>query len=193
MPAYDNNKPEHSQINLFKLAGRTTNLVEHEPLNNFESINPILLASEEPREDHVWAELHPVSPWNNYWNEAAKYRGGLKIDYPVLKDNWTKYFGLHINCDEKEECFCEHHCGGTHTTTGRTVSSSEQTSCQFPTVSEMERAAVPDTTPAWTHYQQRKLDKGKDIKRNLHSVHPVLQTISLSIITQTDGHEEILS
>lgn len=163
MPAYNNNKPLQSWINFFDLAEWTTNLFEHKHLNRFKSINAILVENEQLLEEYFKAELHPVSSWNSYWNTAAKYAERLQINDPVFKEGCTKYFGLHINCGEEEECFCEHNCGGTHTTEGRVVSSLEQTARQFPTMSDIEWAAVSNTTPSWTRNQQRKLDKGKDI------------------------------
>jgi hypothetical protein len=45
----------------------------------------------------------------------------------VFKDSWTKYYGLHIDCEEEEVCYCEHNCRGTHTTKGRAVTNSEAT------------------------------------------------------------------
>jgi hypothetical protein len=183
-------------LNFFDLAGLTTNYCEHEPLNSFNSIDAILLESNEPLDEYFWAEPQPVSPWNSYWNEAAKYGGGLQINNLVFKDSWTKYYGLHINCED-EECYCEHNCGGTHTTKGWAVSCSNQTETiwdfappkqcvLFPTISEIENVAVPATTPFWTNYQQRKLNKANAIDQELHPTpHPIL----LIIIPPTDGHE----
>jgi hypothetical protein len=197
MPAYDYNKPQQSRINFFDLAGRTINLFEQEPLNAFDSIDAILLETEEPLEAYFWDEPQAVSPWNSYWTEAAANGGGLSIDDPVFKDSWTKYFGLHISCKNEDTCYCEHNCGGTHTTKGRAVSSSGQTEIPwditpakdfilFPTDSEVKRWATPSTTPSWTNYQQRKLDKGKAVDQEQH---PAPRPIPLIIITQTNGHE----
>ena len=86
MPAYDINKPAQSRINFFDLAGRTTNPFETEPLNAFNSIDAILLETEEPLQAYFWDETQALSPWNSYWTEAAKQGGGLKMNDPVFKD-----------------------------------------------------------------------------------------------------------
>jgi hypothetical protein len=147
MPAYDSKKPQQSRINSFDLAGRTTNLFKVEPLNAVNSINAVILEPEEPLEPYFWEEPQAVSPWNSYWTEAAKYGGGLQINDPVFKDSWTKYYGLHMDCEEEEVCYCEHNCGGTHTTKGRAVTDS-----------------VASQDNDWTSYEIRKSEKGKEVE-----------------------------
>ena len=147
MPAYDSKRPQQSRINFFDLAGRTTNLFEPEPLNSFDSIDAVILEPEEPLEAYFWEEPQAVSPWNSYWTEAAKYGGGLQINDPVFKDSWTKYYGPHVNCEGEEVCYCEHNCGGTHTTKGRAVTDSE---------------ASQDND--WISYEIRKSEKGKEVE-----------------------------
>ena len=155
MPAYDANRPEQSRINFFDLAGRITNLFEPEPLSAIDSINAILSETKEPLEDYFWNEPQAVSPCNSYWTEAAKYGGGLRIDDPLFKDFWTKYHRLHIDCWDEEVCYCEHICGGTHTTKGRAVTNSEATikpakkSTHCPTVSQKV---------SWSDYETRRLE-----------------------------------
>ena len=156
MPAYDSKRPQQSRINFFDLAGQTTNLFEHEPLNSFNSIDAVILEPEEPLEAYFWEEPQAVSPWNSYWTEAAKYGGGLQINDPVFKDSWTKYYGLHVNCEEEEVCYCEHNCGGTHTTKGRAVTDSEAISERVsPTASQVND---------WINYEIRKSGKGKEVE-----------------------------
>jgi hypothetical protein len=154
MPAYDSKKPQQSRINFFDIAGRTTNLFEYEPLNIFNSIDAVIFETEEPLEEYFWKEPHAVSPWNSYWTEAAKYGGGLQINDPVFKDSWTKYYGLHVNCEAEEVCYCEHNCGGTHTTKGRAVTDSEA-------VSEPISEGQYDS---WIDYAFRKNQKGKEVE-----------------------------
>ena len=105
MTAYDINRPIQSRINFFDRAGRTTNLFEFEPLNAFDSIEAIILQSEEPLEEYFWSKLQSVSLWRYYWTEATRNRGGHQIDNPVFKNFWTKYYGLHVNCQDQEESF----------------------------------------------------------------------------------------
>jgi hypothetical protein len=154
MPAYDSKKPQQSRINFFYLAGRTTNLFEHEPLNAFNSIDTVILEPEESLEEYFWEEPHAVSPWNSYWTEAAIYGGGLQMNDPVFKDSWTKYYGLHVDCEEEEICYCEQNCGGTHITKGRAVTYSEAIS---------ERVSVSQYN-SWIDYEFRKTQKGKEIE-----------------------------
>jgi hypothetical protein len=90
-------------------------------LNAFYSIDTILSEPEEPLEVYFWDEPQAVSPWNSYWTDAAATGGGLKIDDPVFKNFWTKYYGLHVDCEDQDPCYCEHNCGGTHTTEGRAL------------------------------------------------------------------------
>jgi hypothetical protein len=169
MPAYDSKKPQQSRINFFDLAGRTTNLFEPEPLNSFDSIDAVILEPEDPLEAYFWEEPQAVSPWNSYWTEAAKYGGGLQINDPVFKDSWTKYYGLQVNCEEEEVCYCEHNCGGTHTTKGRAVTDSEATikprttggRILLPTISQ-----VADRN----NYEIRKLEKGKGVEVEIPAI-----------------------
>ena len=185
MPAYDANRPEQSRINFFDLAGRTINLFEPEPLNAIGSIDDYLLEAEEPLEACFWDEPQSVSPWNSYWTEAAKYGGGLKIDDPVFKNFWTKYYGLHVDCQDEEVCDCEHNCGGTHTTKGRAVTDSE-----VPAVKPKDWTLYPGSSVfTWANYAERKLDKGKAVDREQHPAPPPTPLI---IITRTDGHEIVV-
>src|ERR1700687_5042811 len=125
MQAYDINRPEQSRINFFDLAGRTIDLFETEPLNAFDSIDAIILETEEPLEEYLWSEPQAVSPWNSYWTEAAKQGGGLQINDPVFQNFWTKYHGLHVDCWDQEVFYCIHNCSGTHITKGQAVTDSE--------------------------------------------------------------------
>src|ERR1700687_3881242 len=208
MPVYDINRPEQSRITFFDLAGRTIDLFESEPLNAFDSMDAMILETEKPLEEYFWSEPHAVSPWNSYWTEAARYRGGLQINDPVFKDSWTKYYGLHVDCQNQEICYCEHNCGGTHTTKGRAVTNCDTTvkpprldSNQWPTTSQVAQwndfPLYPKEEPndedlynesviSWSNYQNRKLDKGKTIDRSLH---PAPLPTPLIIVTQPDGHE----
>jgi hypothetical protein len=190
MPAYDNNKPQQSRINFFDLAGRTINLFEQEPLNAFDSIDAILLDTEEPLEAYFWDEPQAVSPWNSYWTEAAANGGGLSINDPVFKDSWTKYFGLHVNCEDEDICYCEHNCGGTHTTKGRAVTNSDkERSAQdfilYPTAS---------TTPSWSQYEARKLEKGKavDHRKPGENLSWISGVPPLIIVTTPEKHDIFL-
>ena len=184
MPAYDANQPEQSQINYFNLAGRSINLFEIEPLNPFDSIDEILLETEEPLEAYFWDEPQRVSPWNSYWTEAAKSGGGLRIDDPVFKDFRTKYYGLHVDCWDEEVCYCEHNCAGTHTTKGQAVTDSSDTA--KPTKAQ-DWTLYPELSAlSWTGYEARKLEKGKAVD---HDQHPAPLPVPLIIITWTDGHE----
>jgi hypothetical protein len=87
----------------------------------------------------------------------------------VFKDSWTKYYGLHVDCEEEEVCYCEHNCGGTHTTKGRAVTDSEATikartqgGCVLlPTISQ-----VAD----WNNYGNRKLEKGKKVETEIPAI-----------------------
>ena len=105
MPVYNINKPIQSQNNFFNLAGWTKNLFEHEPLNTFDGIEAVLLETEEPWEEYFWSEPQPVSLWNFYWTEAIRNTGGLQIDDPVFKNVWTKYYSLHIDCQDQKDVF----------------------------------------------------------------------------------------
>ena len=173
MTAYDANQPEQSRINFFDLAGRTIDIFEPEPLNATGSIDANLLEVEEPLEAYFWDEPQPVSPWNSYWTEAAKSGGGLKIDDPVFKDFWTKYHGLHVDCWDEEVCYCEHNCGGTHTTKGRAVTDSSDTvkPTHDPTKSQEN---------SWSSYEKRKADKGKAINKEQDPTPPVTPLIVLT-------------
>jgi hypothetical protein len=117
MTPYDTN--HHGRINFFDLAGTPCTLFEPEPLNAFESIDAILHEPEEPLEAYFWDQPDSPYPWNLYWTEAARHGGGLAVDDPVFGDSWTKYKGMHVGCDDWDICYCEHNCGGTHTTVGR--------------------------------------------------------------------------
>jgi len=183
MPEYDANRPQQARINFFDLAGQITNLFEHEPLNAFDSIDAILSEPEEPLEEYFWDEPRTVSPWNSYWTEAAKQGGGLKIDDPVFKDFWTKYHGLHVNCWEEEICFCEHNCGGTHSTIGRAAGAQ----------SEDSQATIKPTTKAptsvfsWTDYNERRTKhKGKEVDQVQN---PGPRPTPLVIITTPSGRD----
>jgi hypothetical protein len=72
----------------------------------------------------------------------------------VFKDSWTKYYGLHVNCEEEEVCYCEHNCGGTHTIKGRAVTDSEAVS---------EHASASQFND-WISYEIRKSGKGKEVE-----------------------------
>ena len=96
-------------------------LFEHRPLNIFDSIVGILSQIEDPLEEYFWTEPQSVSLWNAYRTGATRNRGALQIDDPVFKIFWTKYCGLHIDCQDQEECFCEHNCGGTNRTIERAL------------------------------------------------------------------------
>ena len=182
MPAYDANRPEQSGINFFDHAGRTINLFETEPLNAFDSIDGILLETEEPLEAYFWDEPHKVSPWNSYWTEAAKNGGGLRINDPVFKDFWVKYHGLHVNCWEEEVCYCEHNCGGTHTTKGRAVSDSAVT---VKPAKEVTHCSTSTHENSWSNYENRKLEKGKAVRTKQDLTPPV----PLIILTTPSRHE----
>ena len=114
---YDSNC--HCRVNFFDLAGTPTQLAEPEPLNFFDSIDALLHETEEPLEAYFWDAPDTPYPWNLYWTDAARQGGGLSIDDPVFADHWTRYKGLHVDCEDQEICYCEHNCGGTHTTIGR--------------------------------------------------------------------------
>ena len=47
---------------------------------------------------------------------AVRIRGGLQINNPIYNEFLMKHQGLHVNCLDKELCFCEHNCEGTHST-----------------------------------------------------------------------------
>jgi hypothetical protein len=96
-------------------------------LNSFNCIDAVILEPKDHLEAYFWDELHVVSPWTRYWSQAAKYRRGLRIDYPAFKNSLTNYYGMHVDCEEKDMCNCEHNCGGTHTTKGRAVTNSDAT------------------------------------------------------------------
>jgi hypothetical protein len=56
---------------------------------------------------------------NLYWTEAARKCGGLSIDNSVFAGRWTRYKGLHVDFEVQNIGYCEHNCGGTHTTIGK--------------------------------------------------------------------------
>jgi hypothetical protein len=177
MPTYDSKKHQQSRINFFDLASRTTNLFEPEPLNSLDSIDAVIHEPEKPLEAYFSEEPQAVSPWNSYWTEAATYERGLQINDPVLKDSWTKYYGLHLNCKEEEVCYCEHNCGGTHTTKGRAVTDSDTEPWTtggpivFPTLSQ-----VAD----WNNHGTQKLEKGKEVEDEFPAI--VLTTPSNRVV-----------
>ena len=173
MPAYNANWPENSRINFFDLAGRTVNLFEPELLNATESIDNILLETEEPLEAYFWDEPQPVSPWNSYWTERAKSGGGLQINDPVFKDFWTKYHRLHVDCWDEEVCYCEHNCGGTHITKGRAVTNSSATVKPTHGPTESHRNS-------WSSYEKRRLEKGKTVNKEQDPAPPVIPLIILT-------------
>jgi hypothetical protein len=157
MPGYDSNKSEQSSITFFDLAGQTTCLFEQETFNIFDSINPIITEPEAPLEAHFWHEPQAVSPWNSYWTEAAKNGGGLSINDPVFETFWTKYYGLHINCLDKEPCFCEYNRGGTHSTIGR-APNTQRSQAKI-------KAQYKDykANQFWADHGKPKLEKGKAV------------------------------
>src|ERR1700681_2831848 len=114
MTPYDTNN--HGRINFFDLAGIPCTLFEPEPLNIFASIDEILNEPEEPLEAYFWDQPNSPKPWNLYWTEAARNGGGLTIDDPVFGDFWTKYKGMHVECEDWTFCCCEHDCRDTRTT-----------------------------------------------------------------------------
>jgi hypothetical protein len=54
-------------------------------LNAFDSSDAIHFEFEEPLEEYFWSKPHTVSLQNSYWTEAAKIRGGLRIDNLVFE------------------------------------------------------------------------------------------------------------
>jgi hypothetical protein len=182
MPAYDSNKPQQSQINFFDLADGTTSVFDQEPFNAFDRIDTVILETEELLKAYFWDEPQAVSPWNSYWTEAARNGRRLQIDDPVFKNFWTKYYCLHVYCQDKEPCYCEHNCGGTLTTIGRaadavtTKSESTIKGTQQDTESQILRA----------DYNERNANKGKGVDRELHLA--PLPT-PLIIVTTPSKHE----
>ena len=158
MSAYNINQSIHSRISFFDLAGRTTNLFEYEPLNAFDSIEAVISENQEPLEEYFWSEPQPVSPRNSYWTEAARNGGGLQIDDPVFKNIWTKYYGLHIDCQDQEECYCEHNCAGTHSTIGRALDVQSDSQA---TIKAQPKDIKADQS--WADYSKRKLQKGRAV------------------------------
>jgi len=80
-------------INVFDLAGYTTDLFEYEPLNIYGSIDTII--SEKPEND--WnnpifhAEPETPKPWVEYYRQLAINGELLTIDDLVFKDHWKEY------------------------------------------------------------------------------------------------------
>jgi len=103
-------------INVFHLAGYSPNLIEHEPLDIFGSIDSI--SSEKPEDD--WdnpifhSEPETPKPWVEFYRQSAIKGELLTIDDPVFKEHWKEY---HSSADEwecpcKEEdktkwCYCD--------------------------------------------------------------------------------------
>jgi hypothetical protein len=179
MLAYDSKKPQQSRMNFLDLASRTTNLFEPEPLNSFNSIDAVILEPEEPLEAYVWEEPQAVSPWNSDSTEAAKYRGGLQIDDPVFKDSWTKYYGLHVDCEEEEVCYCEHNCGGTHTTKGQAVINSDTTVKPQTTGGRILLPTISQVSD-WNNYGTQNLEKEKRVETEIPAI--VLTTPSNHVV-----------
>jgi hypothetical protein len=182
MPAYDSNKPQQSLINFFDLAGLTTHLFEQEPLNVVDSIDAILSETEEPLEAYFWYELHAVSPWNSYWAEAARNGGGLEINDPVVMILWIKYYRLYVDCQDEELCYCEHNCGGTHTTVGSAAEA--QSTKSESTIKAIQRDT--ESQILWTDYNKRKANNGMVIDRELF---PAPLPTLLIIVTTPSKHE----
>ena len=193
MPAYDANRPTTSRINWFDLAGRTCQLSEPEPINAFDSIDAIISETEEPLEAYFWDEPQTISPWNSYWTEAARNGGGLAIDDPVFKNFWTKYHGLHVTCENEEPCYCEHNCGGTHTTKGRAVTDSQITVKGRPT-NDFVLYSTASTTPSWSNYEARRLEKGKatDHRKPGENLSWIAGVPPLIIVTTPYNHDIFL-
>jgi hypothetical protein len=103
-------------INIFDLAGYTTNLFEYEPLNIFGSINTILLEqSENDWNNPIFhAEPEVPKPWVEYYRQSTVNGELLTIDDPVFKDHWKEYHSWadEWKCSCKEEdktewCYCD--------------------------------------------------------------------------------------
>ena len=76
----------NSRINWFDLAGTPSLVFEPEPLNAFESIEAILMATfkADPLEANFWEQSDVPSPWNTYWTDAAREGSGLHNNDPVF-------------------------------------------------------------------------------------------------------------
>ena len=135
------------------------NVFEPQPLNAFDSIEIIVLETNEPLKENFLAETQAVFLWNSCWTKAARNGGGLQIEDPVFKDFWTKYHSLHISCQDKEVCFCEHKWGGTHSTLRRDFNTRSSEPFE-----EKVKPVAPSMT--WSNYQSRKLEKGKQPEGN---------------------------
>jgi hypothetical protein len=92
------------RINVFDLAGYTSNLFEHEPLNLFGSIDTIL--SKKPENDGnnpiLYEKPETPKPWVEYYRQLASNGELLTIDDLVFTDNWKEY---HSWADEWD-CTC---------------------------------------------------------------------------------------
>ena len=189
MPAYDINRPKQSHINFFNLAGRTTNLFEPEPLNAFDSFTAIVLQPEEPLEEYFWSEPQSVSPWNSYWTEATCNGGGLQIDNRVLKNFWTKYYGLHIDCQDQEVWYCKYNYRGTHSTIGRDLDI--QSDSQATIQAQPKDEAV---NQSWADHGARipQIGKAVDNRKPGENLLWIPRVALLLIVTTSDNHNIFL-
>jgi len=98
------------------LAGYTTNLFEHEPLNIFSSLNTISLEKPETDCNNPIFDAEPETPkpWVEYYRQSDINGELLSIDHIVFKNNWKEYHSLadEWECDSKEDdktewCYCE--------------------------------------------------------------------------------------
>jgi hypothetical protein len=95
---YDSNR--HFRVNFFDLAGTLMQLAEPEPLNFFDSIDALLHETEQPLEAYFCDAPDMPYPWNLHRTDTARPGGGVNIDDPVIADHWTRYKGLHVDCED---------------------------------------------------------------------------------------------
>jgi hypothetical protein len=113
-------------MNWFQLTGTPCLVFKPEPLNAFDRIEAIRVATfeEKPREAYFWEQSSVLSAWNIYWTDVAREGSGLDINKPVFGPHWTRDSGAHswFPCDPEEPCDCEgHYCFGVSLTAGHTA------------------------------------------------------------------------
>jgi len=100
-----------SQTTWFDIAGAHYRVYQSAPLNAFESIVTLLVASfvAEPVKAYFWSQSTVPTAQNNYWMNTAKWRNGLDMHDPVFEPDSTSNLEEHsaFHCDPEIPRNCE--------------------------------------------------------------------------------------
>jgi len=91
-------------INIFDLAGYTSNLFEYEPLNIFRSIYSVLFEKSENDWNNPILHKQPETPkpWVEYHRQSAINGALLVVSNLEFKDHWKQYHSW----ADKWNCAC---------------------------------------------------------------------------------------